>query len=120
VSDGLSFFQKFITTIDQNASVLVASFVGGIVSVVAREEKSLWSAVASFACGVFAGWYMSQIISAYVPIPREPLAAVMAIIGRDIVRHIISMAKNNPLFMFDILDRLRGRNNTSENSDGSH
>lgn len=106
-------FEKFIfnlvTILDNNASILLASIVGSLVSVFAREERSWLAAAASFASGVFAGWYLSQVVATWVPIPREPLAAVLAIMGRDLVRHIINMGKNNPMFLLDIADKIRGR-----------
>lgn len=106
-------FEKFIvyilTSLDQNASILAASVVGSLVSVFAREERSFLAACASFASGVFAGWYVSQLLAGWVPIPREPLAAVLAIMGRDLVRHILNMGKNNPMFILDFVDNLRGK-----------
>ena len=97
-----------LTSIDQNASLLFASIIGSLVSVFAREEKSTSSSIASFFSGVFAGWYISQWIIYYIAVPREPLAAVLAIIGRDLVRHIINTGRNNPMFIFDFVDRFRG------------
>jgi hypothetical protein len=114
-------FEKFIiyllTSLDQNASIIGASVIGSLVSVFAREERSFLAACASFASGVFAGWYVSQMIAGWVPIPREPLAAVLAIMGRDLVRHIINMGKNNPMFIFDFLDNLRGRGLTKKDGE---
>lgn len=114
-------FEKFIayvlTSMDQNASILAASVVGSLVSVFAREERSFLASCASFASGVFAGWYISQVIQGWVPIPREPLAAVLAIMGRDLVRHIINMGKNNPMFILDFIDNLRGRGLTKKTED---
>lgn len=106
-------FEKFILNLvlilDQNASIILASIIGSLVSVFAREERSWLAATASFVSGVFAGWYLSQIVAGWVPIPREPLAAVLAIMGRDLVRHIINMGKNNPTFLLDVADKLRGK-----------
>jgi hypothetical protein len=99
---------NLLTAIDQNASLLFASIIGSLVSVFAREEKSTSSSIASFFSGVFAGWYISQWIIYYIAVPREPLAAVLAIIGRDLVRHIINTGRNNPMFVFDFIDRFRG------------
>lgn len=98
---------NLLTSIDQNASLLFASIIGSLVSVFAREEKSTSSSIASFFSGVFAGWYISQWIIYYIAVPREPLAAVLAIIGRDLVRHIINTGRNNPMFIFDFVDRFR-------------
>jgi hypothetical protein len=98
---------NLLTSIDQNASLLFASIIGSLVSVFAREEKSTSSSIASFFSGVFAGWYISQWIIYYIAVPREPLAAVLAIIGRDLVRHIINTGRNNPMFIFDLVDKFR-------------
>lgn len=98
----------FASSVEQNASVLLAAFIGATISVVAREERSLMAALASFLSGVFAGWYLSQLAHAYVPIPKEPLAAVLAIMGRDLVRHIMRIGRENPMVLLDIGDRFRG------------
>jgi hypothetical protein len=87
---------------DQNASVILAAVIGSMVSVLAREERSILSALASFVSGVFAGWYLAQIAVHYIPIPIEPLAAVLAIMGRDLVRHIIKIGRENPLSLLNI------------------
>jgi hypothetical protein len=102
---------NLLTSIDQNASLLFASIIGSLVSVFAREEKSTSSSIASFFSGVFAGWYISQWIIYYIAVPREPLAAVLAIIGRDLVRHIINTGRNNPMFIFDLVDKFRAISN---------
>jgi hypothetical protein len=105
-------FEKLIiyalNFVDQNASILLASIIGSLVSVLTREERSWLAAAASFVSGVFAGWYLSQLAVTWIPIPREPLAAVLAIMGRDLVRHILNMGKNNPMFLLDFVTKMRG------------
>lgn len=93
--------------IEANSSVLFASFIGSTISVFAREERSLISAIASFLSGVFAGYYLAQVIVVYIAVPPEALAAILAIMGRDLVHHILHFGKDNPLKLFNIFYRLK-------------
>lgn len=84
-------------TISSKASIIFAALIGSTISVVVRPEKSLFSVIASFMSGIFAGWYLSQVVIAYLPnVPIEPIAAVLAIVGRDLVFHIMNLGKENP------------------------
>lgn len=94
--------------IDANGSIILASLIGAIISVVAREERSIWGAITSFLSGCFAGFYLTKVATSYVNLPAEPLAAVLAIMGRDLVRHIIRVGRENPMSLFNIADRFKG------------
>ncbi len=91
---------SFMAAVDTNSSILFAAFIGSTVSVVAREERSFISSAASFTSGVFAGFYLTPAVATYFPAPKEALAAILAIMGRDLVRYIINVGRNNPLAFF--------------------
>lgn len=97
----LKLYVQFTVTVEHNAALLIASIIGSTVSVVARGDRTLWGVFASFLSGVFAGWYLSDVIHVYVPVPKEPLAAILAIMGRDLVGHIIRAGRENPLSLFN-------------------
>lgn len=98
---------QFLYWAEANLSIIMASLAGSLISVIAREEKSLAKGFISFCSGVFVGWYLSLFLSLYVSVPREPLAALLAITGRDLVNHIITAGKNNPIDFIRSLLALR-------------
>lgn len=93
--------------VEANGSILLAAFIGATISVVAREERSVWSSLASFLSGVFAGVYLTKVAITYVGLPPEPVAAVLAIMGRDLVRHIMMIGKENPLALLNFVAKLK-------------
>lgn len=105
---------SFSLVIASSGSIILAALIGATISVVAREDRSVMGALGSFLSGVFAGIYLSKVFITYVGLPAEPLAAILAIMGRDLVRHIIRVGRENPLSLLNLSQVLKSGGSVQE------